>query len=134
MEPPREQADQSSLGVAVALNVAMRRRQVAVTNEFLNVARLPPVWVMRRGDRVMKVLRPEWMSIRTLSWQRSMPRSKSRSSTFRSESGNRTYIMTTRRITSGDELNRRNGLGGNAPDLRLIRPWYHRSCTAATLL
>jgi hypothetical protein len=58
--------------------------------------------------------------IRTVSWQRSMPRSNSRSSTFRSESGNRTYIMTTSRITSGDELKRRNGLGGNALDLRLM--------------
>jgi hypothetical protein len=33
-----------------------------------------------------------------------VPRSKSRSSTFRNESGKRTYIMTPRRITSGDEL------------------------------
>jgi hypothetical protein len=42
--------------------------------------------------------------IRTVSWQMSIPRSNSRSSTFRSYSGNRTYIITTRRITSGDEL------------------------------
>jgi hypothetical protein len=34
----------------------------------------------------------------------SMPRSNSRSSTFLSDSGKRTYIITTRRITSGDEL------------------------------
>jgi hypothetical protein len=34
----------------------------------------------------------------------SMPRSASRSSTFRSDSGYFTYIITTRRITSGDEL------------------------------
>ena len=33
-----------------------------------------------------------------------MPRSNRRSSTFRSDSGKRIYIMTTRRITSGDEL------------------------------
>ena len=58
---------------------------------------------------------------RIVSWQTSMPRSNSRSSTFRRESGNRTYIMTTSRMTSGDELNRRNGLGGLALDLRLIR-------------
>ena len=31
-----------------------------------------------------------------------------------------TYISTTRRITSGDELDRRKGLGGKARDLRLI--------------
>ncbi len=32
------------------------------------------------------------------------PRSNSRSSTFRSDKGKRTYIITTNRITSGDEL------------------------------
>jgi hypothetical protein len=32
----------------------------------------------------------------------------------------RTYIITTRRITSGDELKQRNGLRGFARDLRLI--------------
>ena len=41
---------------------------------------------------------------RTVSWQMSMPRSNSKSSTFLSDSGNRTYIMTTSRITSGEEL------------------------------
>jgi hypothetical protein len=38
---------------------------------------------------------------RTVSWLMSMPRSCSRSSTLRSESGNRTYIMTARRMISG---------------------------------
>ena len=47
---------------------------------------------------------------RTVSWQMSMPRSNSRSSTFRSDSGYRTYIITTSRITSGEESNQRNGL------------------------
>ena len=37
---------------------------------------------------------------RTVSWLMSMPRSCRRSSTFRSESGNRMYIITARRITS----------------------------------
>jgi hypothetical protein len=54
-----------------------------------------------------------------------MPRSNSKSSTLRSESGNRTYIMTASRITSGAELKRRNGLGGSALDLRLIHDRYH---------
>ena len=49
---------------------------------------------------------------RTVSWQMSMPRSNNRSSTLRRLSGNRTYIMTTSRITSGDELKQRNGLAG----------------------
>ena len=44
----------------------------------------------------------------------SMPRSNSRSSTFRSESGKRTYIKTTNWITSGEESNQRNGLSGLA--------------------
>lgn len=47
-----------------------------------------------------------------------LPRSNSRSSTLRSDKGNRTYIITTRRMTSGDELNRRKGLGGLALDFR----------------
>lgn len=38
--------------------------------------------------------------------------------------GNRTYIITTRRMTSGEELKHRNGLEGNAPDLRGIRRRY----------
>ena len=36
--------------------------------------------------------------------------SKSRSSTLRGDSGKQMYIITTRRITSGDELKYRNGL------------------------
>ena len=51
---------------------------------------------------------------RTVSWQMSMPRSNSRSSTLRSDSGCRTYISTTSRITSGEESNQRNGLSGLA--------------------
>ncbi len=47
---------------------------------------------------------------RTVSWQSSIPRSNIRSSTLCSDRGKRTYIMTTRRITSGWELKRRNGL------------------------
>lgn len=39
---------------------------------------------------------------RTVSWQMSMPRSASRSSAFRSDSGYFTYIITTRRIASGE--------------------------------
>src|SRR5258708_39934206 len=47
---------------------------------------------------------------RTVSWLMSMPRSAKRSSTFRSDSGYLTYIITTRRITSGELLKYRNGL------------------------
>jgi len=57
---------------------------------------------------------------RTVSWQMSIPRSNRRSSTFRNDSGKRTYIRTTSRITSGDELKPLNGLGGFARDLRGI--------------
>ena len=48
----------------------------------------------------------------TVSWQRLMPRSNNKSSTLRSDSGNRTYIITTMRITSGDEWKYRNGFAG----------------------
>jgi hypothetical protein len=47
---------------------------------------------------------------RTVSWLMSIPRSAKRSSTFRSDSGYRTYIITTRRMTSGELLKYRNGL------------------------
>jgi hypothetical protein len=66
--------------------------------------------------------RPWKVTLTIPSWQRSIPRSKSRSSTLRSASGNRTYSITTRRMTSGEELKRRNGLGGRARDLRGIAP------------
>jgi hypothetical protein len=49
---------------------------------------------------------------RTVSWQMSIPRLNSRSSTFLRLSGKRTYISTTSRITSGEELKYRNGLAG----------------------
>ena len=39
---------------------------------------------------------------RTVSWLMSIPRSARRSSTLRSDSGYLTYIITTRRMTSGD--------------------------------
>ena len=39
----------------------------------------------------------------------SIPRSAKRSSTLRSDSGYFTYIITTRRITSGELLKYRNG-------------------------
>ena len=51
-------------------------------------------------------------------------RSTSRSSTFRNDRGYFTYIVTTSRITSGDEVKQRNGLGALALDLRLIYASY----------
>ena len=38
---------------------------------------------------------------RTVSWLTSIPRSCSRSSTLRSDNGNRTYIITAKRMISG---------------------------------
>jgi hypothetical protein len=38
------------------------------------------------------------------SWHMPIPRSNDRSSTFRGNSENRTYIITTSRIASGEEL------------------------------
>jgi hypothetical protein len=57
-----------------------------------------------------------------------------RSSTFRNDSRKRRYIITTSRINSGDELNRRNGLGGFALDLRGIRRGYRRQSSDAMSL
>ena len=47
---------------------------------------------------------------RTVSWLMSIPRSAKRSSTLRSDSGYLRYIITTRRMTSGELLKYRNGL------------------------
>ncbi len=49
---------------------------------------------------------------RTVSLQISIPRSESRSSTLGKLSGERTYIIITRRMISGDQLDYRNGLAG----------------------
>jgi len=49
-------------------------------------------------------------------------------------SGKRTYIITTRRMTSGDELKRLNGLSGLTLDLRLIAVNSHLASAAATLV
>ena len=48
---------------------------------------------------------------RTVSWLISMPRSCRRSSTFRSDAGKRIYIITVRRMISGDVLKWREGPG-----------------------
>lgn len=47
-----------------------------------------------------------------IQWQMPMPRSCSRSSTFRSDSGYFKYIITTSRITSVEGSNQRNGSSG----------------------
>ena len=61
---------------------------------------------------------------RTVSWQISMPRPNSRSSRLRSANGNRIYIITTKRITSGDKLKYRNRLSDLAvgPIYRSLPP------------
>ena len=50
--------------------------------------------------------------VRTVSWQMSTSRSKSRSSTFRKLSGKRMYISTAIWMMSREELKYRNGLAG----------------------
>src|ERR1039458_437885 len=47
---------------------------------------------------------------RTVSWLMSIPRSERRSSTLRSDSGYFTYIISARRIISGELLKYRKGL------------------------
>jgi len=71
---------------------------------------------------------------RTVSWQMSIPRSASRCSTLRRDSGYFTYIITTSRVTSGELLKQRNGLGAFALDLRLIRASYLWPAPGATLV
>ena len=44
------------------------------------------------------------------------------------------YIMTTRRMTSGEELKQRNELGGFALDLRLMPARYQQPADSATLV
>ena len=46
----------------------------------------------------------------TVSWLMSIPHCAKRSSTLRTDSGYLTYIITTRRMTSGELLKYRNGL------------------------
>jgi len=70
---------------------------------------------------------------RTVTWHRSKPRSNKRSSTFRSDGGTCSYMSTTSRITSGDELKYRNGLGGLAFDRRLVALRHQRERPAAAL-
>lgn len=57
---------------------------------------------------------------------------QSTSSTLRRLHGKRTYINTSGRIASSDELKRRNGLGGHALDFRLIRHEYQPRARPAT--
>ena len=53
---------------------------------------------------------------------------------FRNDSGKRTYIITTRRMTSGDELKQRNGLGDFALDFCFMDACYLRQTRSATLV
>jgi hypothetical protein len=61
---------------------------------------------------------------RTVSWLISTPRSWSKSSTCRSESGNRTYIITAKRMISGDVLKYRHGF--------LIRECYETAISGSS--
>jgi|GEM_PF-5920219 len=54
--------------------------------------------------------------------------------TLRRDSGYFTYIITTSRVTSGELLKQRNGLGAFALDLRLIRASYLWPAPGATLV
>ena len=58
------------------------------------------------GDEMPRHIVP----VANASWLMSIPRSARRSSTLRRDSGYLTYIITTRRMTSGELLKYRNGL------------------------
>lgn len=53
---------------------------------------------------------------------------------MRSDSGNVAYIITTSRITAGEELKHRNGVAGLARDLRFISGVQQSPAPAATQL
>gem|GEM_PF-3447350 len=134
--------DRTAVGAVIRAIAIARQRYTISLFSFTNISSK-----CQRQCRKPRIRNTRWRRIspanigpnlfhqnRTVSWQRSIPRSKRKSSTFRSDNGKRTYIITTRRITSGEELKRRNGLGGLALDLRLIRLRYQRDPLAATLV
>jgi len=75
-------------------------------DRFMDVATVVGPDILLKGSRISAAnIGPKrFHQKRTVSWQMSIPRSARRSSTLRSERGYFTYIITTRRITSGDEL------------------------------
>ena len=101
--------------VRLALTSGLSRKQIS-TDLGMGFSTLNK-WVQRSRDedllkgpqvdqeKELSRLRKETRILRekkrTVSWQMSMPRSNKRSSTWRSESGYRTYIITARRITLG---------------------------------
>ena len=101
--------------VRLALTSGLSRKQIS-TDFGMGFSTLNK-WVQRSRDedllkgpqvdqekelsRLRKENRISREKKRTVSWQMSMPRSNKRSSTWRSESGYRTYIITARRITLG---------------------------------
>ena len=64
----------------------------------------------RNAKFITPIPKPKKRKWRTVSWQMSMPRSASRSSTFRSDSGYFTYNNTARRMISGELLKYLKGL------------------------
>jgi hypothetical protein len=87
--------------VFVAFDVAKKKHAVAIATRFFRIS-------------AANIGSNRFHQNRTVSWLMSIPRSASRSSTLRSDSGYRTYIITTKRMTSVELLKYRNGL--------LIRP------------
>ena len=76
-----------------------------------NLIQMPThwIWVRIEDDRFFLIFAANvgpnrFHQARTVWWQMSIPRSWSKSSTCRNDSGKRTYIITARRITSGDVL------------------------------
>lgn len=98
------------------LGLAVRFRGAGTDNKLrAGLEGTPPGWPRMRSTRRRRTslanIGPNLFHQNlTVEWLRSIPRSKSRCPTFRSDNGNRMYISTTRRITSGDELKYRNGL------------------------
>lgn len=82
-----------------------------------NAARapLPPSWAKNIGPKL-------FYQKRSVLWLISIPRSWSRSSTLRSESGNRMHIITAKRLTSGLVLKHLKGGTFGHPGRLTVHP------------
>lgn len=87
-----------------------QRRSGAINALEEALARPATVTLPKRRLAPLRIFSSFIHQERIVSWLTSMPRSCSRFSTFRSESGNRPYIITARRMISDGVFNWRDGL------------------------
>ena len=90
----------------IALGIGLAACQKGLSVGFYAAAALVHELLEARDEKRLLRLQRQV----AVSWLMSIPRSSNTSSTLRSDSGYRTYIITTRRMTSGELLKYRNGL------------------------